>query len=86
MIQTIIIYKFPNMSMEEIQAMFGLSDIQQTKVYQEGVEEGTRREKFRTVPKLLALGLTIQQIAKALGLDVEQVKQIAQHSLEQSGS
>ena len=70
------------MSMEEIQAMFGLSELQQTKVYQEGRLQG----KLEAVSPLLALGLTIQQIVEALGLDVEQVKQIAQHSLEQNGS
>ncbi len=94
LIETILIYKFPTMSREEIEAMFGLSELKQTKVYQEafeegkqegkqegkleGVEEGVRREKFRTVPLLLRLGLTVEQVARELELSVEEVQQTAQ--------
>ncbi|WP_149986559.1 Rpn family recombination-promoting nuclease/putative transposase, partial [Microcystis aeruginosa] len=35
LIESIIIYKFPQKSREEIEAMFGLSDLKQTRVYQE---------------------------------------------------
>jgi predicted transposase/invertase (TIGR01784 family) len=95
LIETILIYKFPTMSREEIEAMFGLSELKQTRVYQEafeegkqegkqeGVEEGVRREKFRTVPLLLKLGLTVEQVALELELTVEEVQQAAQ---EQSSS
>lgn len=82
LIETILIYKFPRMSREEIEAMFGLSEVKQTKVYQEafqeGMEEGERREKFRTVPLLLKLGLSVEQVAQELGLSVEEVRQAAQ--------
>jgi predicted transposase/invertase (TIGR01784 family) len=83
------------MSREEIEAMFGLSELKQTKVYQEafeegkqeGVEEGVRREKFKTVPLLLRLGLTVQEVARELELSVEEVQQVAQQQpLNQSGS
>jgi predicted transposase/invertase (TIGR01784 family) len=40
LIETIIVYKFPQKSREEIEAMFGLSDLKQTKVYQEARAEG----------------------------------------------
>ncbi|BAZ42405.1 hypothetical protein NIES4101_83740 [Calothrix sp. NIES-4101] len=71
--------------------MFGLSDLKQTRVYQEGKEEGKeegikegRKEgtqagrleaKLEAVPKLLALGLTVEQVAEVLGLDINQVQQ-----------
>lgn len=83
LIETIIFYKFPNMSREEIQAMFGLSDLKQTRVYQEalheGIEEGERRANLKAVPRLLALRLSAEQVAEALGLSIEEVRQAAQN-------
>lgn len=78
LIETIIIYKFTQKSREEIQAMLGLGDIRQTRVYQEALEEGEIRGKLKTVPKLLAASLTINQIAEALDLSEEDVRQAAQ--------
>ncbi|ALF53131.1 flagellar assembly protein H [Nostoc piscinale CENA21] len=40
LIETILIYKLPNMSRKEIQNMFGLSDLKQTRFYQEAFQEG----------------------------------------------
>ncbi|OUL34948.1 flagellar assembly protein H [Nostoc sp. T09] len=76
LIETILVYKFPNMSREEIEAMFGLSDLKQTRVYQEGRLEA----KLEAIPKLLTLGLSVEQIAQALDLDVSQVQQVAQQT------
>jgi len=82
LIETILIYKFPRVSREEIEAMFGLSDIKQTRVYQEafpeGIEEGERKEKFRTIPLLLRFGLTVEQVAQELSLSLEEVRQATQ--------
>lgn len=82
LIETILIYKFPRMNREEIEAMFELSDLKQTRVYQEGFQEGMgegeRREKLRTVPLLLRLGLTVEQVAQELSMSVEEVRQAAQ--------
>jgi predicted transposase/invertase (TIGR01784 family) len=77
-IETILVYKFPNMDIEEIQEMFGLSDLKQTRVYQQAFAEGERRAKLKTVPRFLALGLTIQQIAIELDLTIEEVSEAAQ--------
>ena len=58
----------------------GLSELKQTKVYQEalseGREEGERRIQFRAVPQLLEFGLSVEQVAQALGLDVESVEEL----------
>ena len=82
LIETILVYKLPNVSREEIEAMFGLSELKQTRVYQEGKQEGKQEGRFEAklaaIPKLLALGLTVEQIAQALDLDVAQVQQAAQ--------
>ncbi|BAY68287.1 hypothetical protein DSM107007_52540 [Nostoc sp. PCC 7120 = FACHB-418] len=70
--------------------MFGLSELKQTRVYQEakeegklegkleGEQEGKQKAKLEAVPKLLALGLTVEQIAQALDLDTAQVQELAQ--------
>ncbi|MEH2293845.1 hypothetical protein [Nostoc sp.] len=54
--------------------MFGLSELKQTRVYQEGSFEA----KLEAVPKLLALGLNVEQIAQALNLNISQVQQAIQ--------
>jgi len=42
-IETVLVYKFPQMSREEVEAMFTLGDLKQTRVYQEALQEGERR-------------------------------------------
>lgn len=79
LIETIVLYKFPQLTTQEIEAMFGLSELKQPKVYQEAKQEG----KLESVPKLLQFGLTIEQVAEALGLSVEQVRQAAAKSSEE---
>lgn len=67
--------------------MFGLSDLKQTRVYQEakeegkeeGREEGRIEVKLASIPRLLALGLSVPQIAEALELDVAIVQQAAKN-------
>ncbi|MBD2185792.1 Rpn family recombination-promoting nuclease/putative transposase [Planktothrix sp. FACHB-1355] len=39
-IETVVVYKFPNLGREEIEAMLGLNLLRQTRVYQEAREEG----------------------------------------------
>ena len=85
LIETIVMYKFPNLSRQEVEQMLGLSELKQTRVYQEalaegrqeGRQEGERRIQLQAVPKLLAFGLSVEQVAQALGLDVETVRQNA---------
>ncbi len=43
LIESIIVYKFPEKSREEIEAMFELNDLKQTKVYQEALAEGEEK-------------------------------------------
>ena len=94
LIETILVYKLPKLSRQEIETMFSLSDLRQTKVYQEALEEGRQegrqeglqeglqegelKAKLESVPRLLAVGLSIEQIAQALELTVAQVQQAAQ--------
>ena len=89
-IETILIYKFPRMNREEIEAMFGLRELKQTRFYQEakeegkeegieqGIELGERKAKLDAVPGLIALGLTREQIAQVLNLSLAEISQIIQ--------
>ncbi len=40
LVETVLIYKFPELSRQEIEQMLGLSELKQTRVYQEALEEG----------------------------------------------
>ncbi len=89
-IETILAYKFPTMSREEMEQMFGLSELKQTRFYQEAFQEGVEqgieqgevrgeiKGKLKAVPAMLAAGLTIEQVAEALDLSVEEVRQVTQ--------
>jgi predicted transposase/invertase (TIGR01784 family) len=44
------------------------------------LEEGERKAKLEAVPRLLALGLSVDQVAGALDLAVKQVRQAANSS------
>jgi predicted transposase/invertase (TIGR01784 family) len=76
-IETIFVYKFPNLSREEIEAMLNLDLIKHTRVYQEAKEEGKQEIVLEVVPKLLQRGLSLQEIAEILEVDVETVRKAA---------
>ncbi len=40
LIETVIVYKFPKLSREAIEEMLGLSELKQTRVYQDALQEG----------------------------------------------
>jgi len=54
--------------------MLGLSELKQTRVYQEAKQEG----KLEAVPYLLSLGESVERIAQRLGLDLEAVRKVEQ--------
>lgn len=59
--------------------MLGLT-LEQTRVYQEAKAEG-REEILRvTVPLLLKMGMSVEQIAQQLNVDVESVRLAAQQN------
>ncbi len=86
-IETIVIYKFPSLSRQEVEAMLGLDLIRNTRVYQEAFTEGEQQgrlagerqgrlaAKLETVPSLIELGLSVEQIAQVLAIDIEVVRQ-----------
>jgi predicted transposase/invertase (TIGR01784 family) len=72
--------------------MFSLDELKQTQYFQdvrkearqegrqegreEGIEQGRLNKALEAVPRLLALGLSVEQVASALELEVEQVRAI----------
>ncbi len=89
LIETVIVYKFPKLTRQEIESMLGLNDLKQTKVYQEALEEGEQRgeqrgeqqgeqkAKLAIASKLRDRGFSLEEIADLTGLDIEQVRQAA---------
>ncbi|QSV65208.1 MAG: DUF2887 domain-containing protein [Dolichospermum sp. DL01] len=75
LVERMLVYKFSTYSRQELEAMFGLTEWQKTRFYQE-IEEQTELEtKLKTIPKLLNEGLNVEQIARIFELDIEVVKQ-----------
>ncbi|QLE41643.1 Rpn family recombination-promoting nuclease/putative transposase [Nostoc sp. C052] len=88
LIETILLYKFTRLSREELAEMLGIDDeFKNTRMYQsilkdgleEGRQEGRQEAKLEAVPRLLALGLSVEQVAVALDLTVAQVQQAVQN-------
>lgn len=90
LIETVIIYKLPRLSREEIQAMLHVHDIRETRVYQEGVEEGRQEgegkgkeegigigiEKAIAITKLAAKKVPAAEIATKVGVDIALVRKV----------
>jgi predicted transposase/invertase (TIGR01784 family) len=91
-ITTIAVYKFTNLSRAEVEAMLGIT-LEETRFYKEvkeegltegrqqgiteGLKQGEEQILARTVPILLGTGMTVEQIAAQLDVDVEKVRQLA---------
>jgi predicted transposase/invertase (TIGR01784 family) len=88
LIETVVIYKLPRLSREEIQTMLQVHDIRETRVYQEareeGMEEGEKKgvKKGReegialAIEKMAAKKMSAKKIAAILELDIEFVRQV----------
>ncbi|MBW4676789.1 MAG: Rpn family recombination-promoting nuclease/putative transposase [Desmonostoc geniculatum HA4340-LM1] len=88
LIETILLYKFTRLSREELAEMLGIDEeFKKTRMYQsikqdgleEGRQEGRQEAKLEAVPRLLSLGLSMEQVAVALDLTAEQVQQAAEN-------
>ena len=89
LIETIIVYKLPQKSRQEIEVMLGLSELRQTRVFQEaleeglqtglqeGLEEGRQEGKLQSIPRMIEFGLSKDAIAQLLDLPPEVVQQAA---------
>ncbi|MCC3445716.1 MAG: Rpn family recombination-promoting nuclease/putative transposase, partial [Microcoleus sp. PH2017_03_ELD_O_A] len=87
LIETIIVYKLPQKSREEIATMLNLSELRQTRFYQEvkqegleegleqGLEQGEQQAKLEAIRRMIAFGMNLETIAQLLDLSVEFVRQ-----------
>jgi predicted transposase/invertase (TIGR01784 family) len=82
-ITTIAVYKFAELSREEVEAMLGIT-LQETRIYRDAKEEGREEMKAEmlsaTVPVLLKSGMTVEQVAEQLKIDVDAVRHVAQNN------
>ncbi len=96
LIETIVVYQFPLLSMEAIEQMLGLSELKQTRVYQDalqegieqGIEQGIERERS-LILKLLTCrvgSLPAQAEAKVIKLSVTQLEALGEALLNFSSA
>jgi predicted transposase/invertase (TIGR01784 family) len=93
LIETIMVYKFPSLSREEIEQMLGLSELKQTRVYQEarqegiqegrqeGIQEGRQEAARSLVLKLLVyrVGMVSKEMSERIQrLSIPQVEMLGQ--------
>jgi predicted transposase/invertase (TIGR01784 family) len=72
-ITTIAVYKFADLSREEVESMLGIT-LQETRIYQDLKEEVQAEMLASTVPILLKTGMTVEQIAEQLKVDIAAVR------------
>jgi predicted transposase/invertase (TIGR01784 family) len=80
LIETILVYKFPHKSREEIEAMLRLSELKQSRVYQEakqeGVSEGEQKVRQEIALKLLGSGLSPEEVSDLTELPLAEVQRL----------
>jgi predicted transposase YdaD len=93
LIETIVVYKFPQLSRQEIEQMLGLSEIRQTRVYQEalqeGQQEGRQEEGLSLVLRLLSRqvgALTPELEAQIRNLSLAQIEALGEALLDFANS
>jgi predicted transposase/invertase (TIGR01784 family) len=84
LIETILIYKFPHLSRAEIENMFGLNELKQTKVYQEALQEG-RQEGRQEGEATLVLRQLIRRFGDMTSETRSQIQSLPPAQLEALG-
>ncbi len=78
LIETTLVYKLKNLTREEIEAMFTYDQLKDTVYFQqleqESIKKGEIKGKLETVPLLIQLGMTVEEIAIRLDLPIETVR------------
>jgi len=92
LIESIVVYKFPQLSRQEIAAMLGVEDLRQTRFYQEvfaegkqegiqqGKQEGIQQGKLEAVSRMLELGWELETIAQCVDLPIEVIREQASNN------
>jgi predicted transposase/invertase (TIGR01784 family) len=88
LVSTVMVYKFPELSHEVIEAMFTVSELKQTRVYRDAMNEGRAEEAQALVLRLLAHRFgTVSPTTEAQisGLLLSQVENLGEALLDFSG-
>jgi predicted transposase/invertase (TIGR01784 family) len=80
-IETIVVYKFPKLSRDEIKRMFGLSELRETKVYQEGRQEGEQSLVLRQLTRRIG-NVTPELRTKVQSLSLTQLEALGEALLD----
>jgi predicted transposase/invertase (TIGR01784 family) len=75
MISTVMVYKFTNLSRQEIEAMLG-TKLEETRVYREAYQEGQEEKTQAIALKMLRDNLPLEQISRLTDLTIAQLQQL----------
>lgn len=79
-IETVIVYQFPQKSRAEVERMLQVSDVRQTRVFQEahaeGMEKGMEKGKEEIAVHLMELGQSIELIKQATGFSEAKLRKL----------
>jgi predicted transposase YdaD len=70
-LEAIIIAKLPKLSRRELEIMFGVEDLRNTRFAQELMEEAT----LKIIPRLLSKGFSVEEIAEIIDLSADKVRE-----------
>jgi predicted transposase/invertase (TIGR01784 family) len=85
LIETVLVYKFPKLSRQEIEAMFTLSDLKQTRVYQDARLEGELEKAHSLVLRMLnrRFGKLSDRLTQSIqNLDITKIDELADQLLD----
>jgi len=96
LLESVLFYKFPKLSRKEIETMFALSDLRQTRVYQEAMEEGEvkgrqegeakgRQEGRQNEAKTLLVRQLSKRFGKLTNRQEQQIEELSVENLEDLG-
>jgi predicted transposase YdaD len=83
LLETVLVYKFAELTREEIEAMFGLSELKQTRVYQEAQQEGEANLTLRLLRRKLNIEIIPQPLESMIrDLPVERIEALGEALLD----
>ncbi len=83
-IETVILYQYPKLTRKEIEAMLQVSDVRETRVFQEALEEGLEKGRKEGVEqgivqvalRMLQSNRPVVDIVAATGLSAAQIRKL----------
>lgn len=75
-IETVILHQFPKMSREEMASMLQITDLRQSRIFQEAQEEGREEGTEEVALRLLQMKKPIAEIVAATGLTPARIRKL----------